>query len=245
MAALKTIKLAEYIPPAFTVKHHELKFDLQNNGEVLVNHVQKIVRCQPSHDENGWELPQDKHVVLHAEHLVLETIEIDGKALETDLYDYDGSHLTLKNVTDTFNLRTVVRLKPDENKELSGLYRSNGIYCTQCEAEGFRRISPTLDRPDVLATYRVRIEADKKNNPVLLSNGNRELQGDLPGGRHYVQWYDPHPKPSYLFALVAGNLACVNRLITTSKGRKINLSIYTEPAFINQTSFAMQSLIDS
>ena len=244
-AALNTTRLADYRPPAFTVKHHELKFDLQNNGEVLVSHVQKIVRCQPSHDENGWELPQDKHVVLHAEHLALENIEIDGKPLAAEQYDYDGLLLRLKNVSSNFNLRTVVRLKPDENKELSGLYRSNGIYCTQCEAEGFRRVTPTLDRPDVLATYRVRIEADQKNYPVLLSNGNREAQGELPGGRHYAQWYDPHPKPSYLFALVAGNLANVNRRITTPKGRKISLGIYTEPAFINQTAFALQSLIDA
>ena len=245
MTALKTIRLADYQPPAFTVKHHELKFELQNHGEVVVSHVQKIVRSQPSHDESGWELPQDKHVALHAEHLAFDLIEIDGKALTAEDYNYDGARLLLKNVADSFNLHTVVRLKPDDNKELSGLYRSNGIYCTQCEAEGFRRITPTLDRPDVLATYRVRIEADQKTCPVLLSNGNPEGQGELPGGRHYAQWYDPHPKPSYLFALVAGNLAQVSRRITTPKGKKISLNLYTEPAFINQTAFAMQSLIDA
>ena len=245
MTALNTIRLADYQPPAFTVKHHEIKFELQNHGEVVVSHVQKIVRSQPSHDESGWELPQDKHVALHAEHLAFDLIEIDGKALDAAEYEYDGAQLLLKNVADSFSLHTVVRLKPDDNKELSGLYRSNGIYCTQCEAEGFRRITPTLDRPDVLATYRVRIEADQKTCPVLLSNGNPEGQGELPGGRHYAQWYDPHPKPSYLFALVAGNLAQVSRRITTPKGKKISLNLYTEPAFINQTAFAMQSLIDA
>ena len=245
MTALNTIRLADYQPPAFTVKHHELKFALQDNGEVLVSHTQKIVRNQPSHDENGWELPQDKHASLNAEKLALEEIKIDGKALTADQYDYDGERLLLKNVGDSFELHTVVRLKPDENKELSGLYRSNGIYCSQCEAEGFRRISPTFDRPDVLATYRVRIEADKKTCPVLLSNGNPEGQGELPGGRHYAQWHDPHPKPSYLFAIVAGNLAHISRRITTPKGKKISLNLYTEPAFVNQTDFAMQALIDS
>ena len=245
MTALNTIRLADYQPPAFTVKHHEIKFELQNHGEVVVSHVQKIVRSQPSHDESGWELPQDKHVALHAEHLAFDLIEINGKALDAAEYEYDGAQLLLKNVADCFSLHTVVRLKPDDNKELSGLYRSNGIYCTQCEAEGFRRITPTLDRPDVLATYRVRIEADQKTCPVLLSNGNPEGQGELPGGRHYAQWYDPHPKPSYLFALVAGNLAQVSRRITTPKGKKISLNLYTEPAFINQTAFAMQSLIDA
>ena len=245
MTALKTTRLADYRPPAFTVKHHELKFDLQNSGEVLVSHSQHIVRNQPSHDENGWELPQDKHLALNAEHLAFDVIEIDGTALTAGQYDYDGELLLLKNVADDFTLHTVVRLKPDDNKELSGLYRSNGIYCTQCEAEGFRRITPTLDRPDVLATYRVRIEADQNTCPVLLSNGDPDGQGELPGGRHYAQWYDPHPKPSYLFALVAGNLSHISRRITTPKGKKISLNIYTEPAYINQTDFAMQSLIDA
>ncbi|MFC2503569.1 MAG: M1 family aminopeptidase, partial [Cardiobacterium sp.] len=245
MTALKTIRLADYRPPAFTVKHHELKFDLQNSGEVLVSHSQHIVRNQPSHDENGWELPQDKHLALNAEHLAFDVIEINGTALTAGQYDYDGERLLLKNVADDFILHTVVRLKPDDNKELSGLYRSNGIYCTQCEAEGFRRITPTLDRPDVLATYRVRIEADQNTCPVLLSNGDPDGQGELPGGRHYAQWYDPHPKPSYLFALIAGNLAHISRRITTPKGKKISLNLYTEPAFINQTAFAMQSLIDA
>ena len=116
MTALNTIRLADYQPPAFTVKHHELKFALQDNGEVLVSHTQQIVRNQPSHDENGWELPQDKHASLNAEKLALEEIKIDGKALTADQYDYDGERLLLKNVGDSFELHTVVRLKPDYNK---------------------------------------------------------------------------------------------------------------------------------
>lgn len=241
---LQTIRLADYQPPAFTVKHHELTFEL-NDDEVLVTHLQQFARCQPERDENGWILAQDSDLVLNAEKLQLDVPEIDGKVLEKAQYEYDGALLRLKNVPDAFTLKTQVRLQPQTNKELSGLYRSNAIFCTQCEAEGFRRISPTLDRPDVLATYRVRIEADKHTNPVLLSNGNLEESGELPGERHYAQWYDPHPKPCYLFALVAGNLAKISRRITTPKGKKIDLRIYTEPAFIDQTDYAMQSLIEA
>lgn len=243
-SVLQTIRLADYQPPAFTVKHHELTFKLHDN-EVWVTHLQQFERCQPERDENGWILPQEHDLILHAEKLALETPEIDGNPLTEAQYDYDGALLRLKNVADAFTLKTQVRLQPQDNKELSGLYRSNAIFCTQCEAEGFRRISPTLDRPDVLATYRVRIEADKLTNPVLLSNGNLEAHGELPEGRHYAQWYDPHPKPCYLFALVAGNLAKISRRITTPKGKTIDLRIYTEPAFIDRTEYAMQSLIEA
>lgn len=244
MSALNIIKLSDYRPPAFTVIHHELDFIL-NEESVRVYHQQQFQRIQPKTDENGWGVEQEKNLVLHGESLHIEQIVLDGRELSTDEYCYEHNLLTIFEVADTFTLETTVVLHPDENHELSGLYRSNSIYCTQCEAEGFRRISFTLDRPDVLATYRVRIEADKTKNPVLLSNGNLEAQGELSDNRHYTVWYDPHPKPCYLFALVAGQLSQVSKRITTSQGKKIDLRIYTEAAFIKQTDYAMQALVDS
>ncbi len=114
-----------------------------------------------------------------------------------------------------------MRIRPDTNFELSGFYRSGSAYCTQCEAEGFRRITYYLDRPDVMARFRVRIEADRAKLPLLLSNGNRLEAGELPGGRHYAVWEDPFPKPAYLFAVVAGDLGSVTDTYTTASGRKV------------------------
>jgi len=136
----------------------------------------------------------------------------------------------------------VVTIDPSANTQLMGLYRSNGIYTTQCEAEGFRRITYFLDRPDVLATYRVRIEADRAIAPVLLSNGNPETAGALPDGRHFAVWYDPFPKPSYLFALVGGALGLVEDQFTTRSGRQVKLGIYVEPGKEDRCTYAMDAL---
>lgn len=244
MSELNIVRLADYSKPAFGIDHHELQFYLQEDS-VRVAHQQKIRRVQEKTDANGWTIEREKHLVLNGEGLELLSIAVNGKALESGQYRYENDLLTLFDVADEFVLETEVRIHPDENKELSGLYRSNGIYCTQCEAQGFRRISFTLDRPDVLATYRVRIEGNKQQNPVMLSNGDLEQHGDLGEDNYYSVWHDPHPKPSYLFALVAGDLAQVSRRITTAKGKKIELRIYTEAKFISQTDYAMQALVDS
>ena len=244
MSELTLVKLADYAPPAFTTDHHEMHFDLQGD-EVILRHQQSFRRIAPTHDERGWQLPPVPHLVLDGEALDLQAIQLDGRDLQADEYRIEAGKLTLFNVPDAFTLQTVIHLRPDDNHELSGLYRSNGIYCTQCEAQGFRRIAFALDRPDVLSTYRVTIEADRHEHPVLLSNGDLEKYGNLGESRHYVQWHDPHPKPTYLFALVAGNLVSVNRRITTPQGKQIDLRIYTEAAFIAQTDFAMQALIES
>lgn len=244
MSTLTITRLNDYRPLAFTVKHHDMKFDLQTDA-VIVTHNQEFVRSQPKKDERGFDIEQEKNVVLNGEDLQLLDIAIDGKMLPAGKYRYKNDLLTLFDVPDKFTLTTTVRLDPDNNLQLSGLYRSNGIYCTQCEAEGFRRISFGYDRPDALATYRVSIEADKTANPVLLSNGNLEASGDLNEGRHYATWFDPHPKPSYLFALVAGDLAVNAKRFTTTKGKEVELRIYTEAAFIDQTDYALQSLIDA
>ena len=155
-----------------------------------------------------------------------------------------GATLTIPRVpAHPFTLEIVTLCDPEANKALSGLYRSRGTYCTQCEAEGFRRITYFLDRPDVLAVYTVRIEADRSEHPVLLANGNPVAQGDVAGtGRHYAVWHDPFPKPSYLFALVGGDLACVPDSFTTASGRKVELDIYVEPGKEDRCAWAMDSL---
>lgn len=244
MSELNIVRLADYRKPAFGITHHELQFYLQEDS-VRVAHQQQIRRVQAKTDANGWTIEREKHLVLHGEGLEILSIAINGKPLASGEYQYENDLLTIFNAADEFTLETEVRIYPDNNKELSGLYRSNGIYCTQCEAEGFRRISFTLDRPDVLATYRVRIEGNKAKNPVMLSNGDLEQHGELGEENYYTVWHDPHPKPSYLFALVAGDLAQVSRRISTAKGKKIELRIYTEAKFIAQTDYAMQALVDS
>lgn len=232
---LQTIRLADYLPPAFCVAHHELTFSL-NDNVVTVTHRQQFSK------NTAADAPKSNALVLNGEDLVLKEVRLDGELLPASRYAYADNLLTVRDVPAQFELQTVVEICPEKNFQLAGLYRSNGVYCTQCEAEGFRRISFALDRPDVLATYRVRIEGSKADNPVMLSNGNLEDAGDLADGRAFTQWFDPHPKPSYLFALVAGKLAHVQKNITTPHGKKVDLRIYTEPKFIAQTDFAMQSL---
>lgn len=234
MSALNITYLKDYTPPAFSVEHHDLSFDLQQD-KVVVTHEQHIKKVDPSCNT----------LLLNGEGLELLHIAMDGRALLADEYRYENDILSITNVGAQFVLTTQVALNPDSNLELSGLYRSNGIYCTQCEAQGFRRISFALDRPDVLSTYTVRIEGDKHDNPVMLSNGNLKEHGEVGENRYYTIWEDPIPKPCYLFALVAGKLAHITRNITTVKGKKIELRIYTEEAFITQIDFAMQALVDS
>ena len=168
---------------------------------------------------------------LDGEMIELETVRLDGRQLGTRRIPATDKELVIGSLpSDAFTLETITYCNPEANKALTGLYLSRGIYCTQCEAQGFRRITYFLDRPDVLATYTVRIEADRDEAPVLLSNGNPLERGTLDGGkRHYAVWRDPHPKPCYLFALVGGNLASFASDFTTASGRKVDLRIYVEP----------------
>ena len=150
-------------------------------------------------------------LILDGDELSLVSIKLDGTYLTSDGYIATSDRLTIAQPPNgPFVLEIETLADPSANTQLSGLYRSNGTYCTQCEAEGFRRITYFLDRPDVMAVYTTRIEADKREAPVLLSNGNLKERGELADGRHFVIWHDPHPKPSYLFALVGGDLACVD-----------------------------------
>ncbi|MFM9939074.1 MAG: aminopeptidase N [Hyphomicrobiaceae bacterium] len=183
-------------------------------------------------------------LVLDGETLTLQSLAIDGKVLDAKAYKVGESTLTIaKPPAGPFTLEIQNTCNPDANKALSGLYLSRGIYCTQCEAQGFRRITYYLDRPDILATFTTRIEADPEAVPVLLSNGNLVETGKLERGkRHYAVWKDPHPKPAYLFALVGGKLGSIASSFTTMSGRQVNLGIYVEPGKEDRCGWAMECL---
>jgi aminopeptidase N len=181
---------------------------------------------------------------LDGETIELESLRLDGRQLGPREHEVTDKELVIPHVpAHPFTVETVTYCNPEANKALMGLYLSRGVYCTQCEAQGFRRITYFIDRPDVLATYTTRIEADRSEAPVLLANGDPLERGTLDGGkRHYAVWKDPHPKPSYLFALVGGNLASYASDFTTASGRKVDLRIYVEPGKEGRCAWAMDSL---
>jgi aminopeptidase N len=227
----KTIYRKEYTAPKFTISDVDLTFAIYD-GYTLVSSKLRLQRQVK--DEAPW--------ILDGENLEIECIEIDGAPLQPNEYSYDGNQLTLPSIGDSCQLFTRVRIFPETNTALEGLYRSRTIYCTQCEAEGFRKITFFLDRPDVLAIFTVTIEAGKQTCPVLLSNGNSVSQEDLPEGRHRSSWHDPWPKPCYLFALVAGELECVSDKFTTVAGREVALNIFVEAKDVHYCDHAMDSL---
>src|SRR6185437_16079493 len=182
-------------------------------------------------------------LVLDGDEVSLTSLKIDGVEAARESYAASPERLTIAQPPNKpFTLEIETKVDPSANTQLSGLYRSSGTYCTQCEAEGFRRITYFPDRPDVMAVYTTRIEADKAEAPILLANGNLVEQGDLAGGRHFAVWHDPHPKPSYLFALVGGNLACVDDRFRTMSGRDVTLRIYVEHGKEDRCGYAMDSL---
>src|SRR6266540_606984 len=175
---------------------------------------------------------------------LVETVELDGAALPPEQFVATPDRLTIAQPPQRrFRLEIETVVDPSANTQLLGLYRSGAIYCTQCEAEGFRRITYFPDRPDVMAVYTTRIEAEKAEAPVLLANGNLVRSGDVPGTtRHFAVWHDPFPKPSYLFALVGGNLACVEDRFRTMSGREVTLRIYVEQGKERRCLYAMDAL---
>jgi len=230
--AKQEIFLADYTPPKFTIDETFLTFHLFDNYAIVV--AESKIRRQGNHKEP-----------LHLDggsYMSLTGISLNGEPLSIQEYELGATYLTVLDPGDDFTLTVTTKLKPHENTRLEGLYHSGGNFCTQCEAEGFRHITYFLDRPDILARYHVRIEADKDLFPVLLSNGNRTAFGDLDAGRHFVEWTDPHPKPCYLFALVAGNLACRSDQFTTTTGRVVDLNIYVAPEDIDKSDYAMGAL---
>ncbi len=230
-AAPQPIYRTDYHAPAFRIDHIHLDVDLheQDTRVTARLHVQR----QGTHAHP---------LVLNGEKLRLVAVQIDGVMLPPSRYQLDNRFLTLGDLPDSFVLETEVEIDPRANTELEGLYLSGGNFCTQCEAEGFRKITYFPDRPDVMTRYTVRISADKRRFPVLLSNGNRLEAGDLPDGRHFAVWDDPFPKPCYLFALVAGNLVDVRDSFTTASGRVVDLHIYVQPGNERKCDHAMRSL---
>ena len=231
LATPKATYLKDYQPPAFMVDKVGLTFKLFDDY-ALVENTMSLTR-------NGEGAAP---IVLDGEELELVSIIMNGDALGPDSYTVTDHDITLPACDGTVELTITTRIKPQENTRLEGLYRSSGNFCTQCEAEGFRRITYYPDRPDVLAPFVTRIEADLESCPVLLGNGNPVEQGNAGPGRHYAVWDDPHPKPCYLFALVAGHLVEVRDSFTTQSGRAVQLGIFVEPGNEDKTGHAMASL---
>jgi aminopeptidase N len=231
----RPILLKDYRPSSYLIDSVNLDVALHETR----TRVKARLQLRPNPD-----IARPGPLRLDGELLELESIKLDGGALTARDYMLGEKELTISAPPKgAFELETVTYCNPDANKALTGLYLSKGIYCTQCEAQGFRRITYFIDRPDVLATYTVRIEADREEAPVLLANGNPLERGTLNGGkRHYAVWRDPHPKPSYLFALVGGNLASIASSFKTASGRKVDLRIYVEPGKQDRCAWAMDCL---
>ncbi len=230
----KAIERKNYRKPEFQIKKAEFIFDLEDEATKVISRL--------SVGKEGNQGGNNPPFILDGEDLTLHSVKLDGVPLGEADYTLSSTSLTINSLPDQFLLEIETEVNPAGNSKLEGLYLSSGNFCTQCEAEGFRRITYFPDRPDVLTTYRVTIRADKKKYPILLSNGNLEKEGDLEAGRHFAVWHDPFPKPSYLFALVAGNLAKVEDSFTTASGRKVALRIFVEPGNEDRCAYAMDSL---
>ncbi|TQV75461.1 aminopeptidase N [Aliikangiella marina] len=228
----------DYQPSQYLIKNTNLLFQLFDDYTLVTSEL-KITR-NPL-DNRETLLP----IELDGVELELVSIHLDGQVLDDSDYEKRAHTLIINKVSETFNLTTVVKILPHKNTSLEGLYTSSGKYCTQCEAEGFRKITFYLDRPEVMSEFTVRIEGDKAKYPLLLSNGNPVDRGELTDGRHFVAWHDPFVKPSYLFALVAGDLDCLEDTFTTMSGREVKLELYVDKGKLDQCRFAMDSLIAS
>jgi aminopeptidase N len=235
-ASPKTIYLKDYTVPDYVIDRADLNFQLDADKTVVHSHL--LIRRNPDSQQTGKEL------LLMGEGLKLESIKLDGQKLSPADYLLTAETLVIQVVPQDrpFALDIVNTINPAGNTAYEGLYLSKKMLCTQCEAEGFRRITWFIDRPDVMTTFSVRLEADKQLYPVLLSNGNKVDQGELPENRHWVQWHDPFPKSCYLFALVAGDLEKIHDTFVTQSGRTIDLEIYVEAHDIDKCQHAMQSL---
>ncbi len=228
-----TIYLSDYQRPAFKVDTVELRFDLYEDHALVTSRL-RVRRAE--------NVPPSMPLQLDGHELVLESVAVDGQLLQENRFHADAECLTIAVLPDACSVEIVTRIRPQENTALEGLYKSGGNFCTQCEAQGFRRITYFPDRPDVMARYTTTISADASRYPVLLSNGNCVARGDGEGGRHWARYEDPFPKPSYLFALVAGDLACISDRFTTRSGREIDLEIYVQHHNADQCGHAMRSL---
>ena len=233
-ASTTVVRRQDYTAPAFFIRRVELTFDLDPVKTIVASKL---------HMERNTALPRQA-LRLNGEELNLLRVQADGQSVS---FRHEPGELVIDNPpeADSFVLEIRNTCAPDKNTELTGLYTSGGGFFTQCEAEGFRRITYFLDRPDVMAVYSVLLRADKARYPVLLSNGNLVESGSLDNGRHFAKWHDPFPKPCYLFALVAGNLAVREQRILSRSGREHLLQVYVRPGDLEKTEHAMASLVAS
>jgi aminopeptidase N len=227
-----TINRADYTPPAYWIDTVDLCFDLDPIKTRVLNKM-KLRR--------NLDVPKQP-LKLDGDELNLSRVQVNGQGTS---FKMDGSQLVLSDLPDEFELEIFTTTNPSKNTKLMGLYVSNDSFFTQCEAEGFRRITYFLDRPDVMAMFSVTLRADKTQYPVLLSNGNLVESGELEAGRHFAKWVDPHKKPCYLFALVAGQLVCREQRITSRAGKDHTLQVYVRPGDLDKTEHAMTSLMHS
>jgi len=240
-----TIYLRDYQAPAFLIDETDLRFELGEDSTLVISRL--TMRRNPI-----WNDHAPGPLVLDGQDMLLEKLLIDGRALLADEYLIGPETLTIHALPEAvmlngaaFVLECHTRIKPQENTSLEGLYKSKKMFCTQCEAEGFRKITYYLDRPDVMSSFTTTVVADKARYPVLLSNGNPIESADEEGGRHSVRWQDPFRKPAYLFALVAGDLECVEDSFTTMSGRDITLRLFVEAKDLDKCDHAMLSLKNS
>ena len=228
------IKLSEYRLPDYLIDETHLTFELFEDYALV--HARLLMQRNLGLDHS---LPP---LVLDGQQLELVDIALDGEQLSAVEYTVTANQLQLQPKTQTFELSTTVRIEPQNNTELEGLYKSSGMFCTQCEAEGFRKITYYLDRPDVMSRFTTTIHAEKHSYPILLSNGNPIAEGEDEQGRHWVTWEDPFKKPAYLFAIVAGDLWCLEDSFTTMSGREVALRMYVEPENLDKCQYGMDSL---
>ncbi|MBB5073565.1 aminopeptidase N [Bartonella callosciuri] len=233
-SAVPIYYLEDYQPTPYTIPKTQLHFRLAPTK----TSVTATLSIEPRHNTKGLA-----PLVLSGDDLTLVSVTLNGKTLSEDAYKATPSRLEIITPPTTpFTLQLVTELNPESNRKLMGLYLSNGVYCTQCESEGFRRITYFYDRPDILSTYKVKIEADSQKIPILLSNGNLVETGTLENNHHFAVWEDPYPKPSYLFALVGGDLDKLEDHFTTVSGRHIELGIYVEKGKTKRAIYAMDAL---
>ena len=231
------IRLEEYRPSDYLIDRVDLDIRLDPHA----TRIDATLALRPNPAvEAGAPLNLD------GDDLRLVSAALDGAALAAEAYTATPAGLSLFNPPRRpFTLRLVTEVDPTANTKLMGLYRSNGVYCTQCEADGFRRITYFLDRPDVMAVYTTRIEADRAEAPILLGNGNLVETGPVGADRHFAVWHDPHPKPAYLFALVGGRLGKVETQFTTREGRAVACAVYVEPGKESRADYALDAVIRS
>ncbi|MBK0398041.1 aminopeptidase N [Limibaculum sp. M0105] len=233
----RKIRLADYRPPAWMIEQVRLDFDLAPRAT--------RVRARIAFRRNSQAEGARPDLRLDGRRLTFVGASIDGAPLDQQALSFDAEGLTVPAAAlpgDSFTWECETEIDPETNTELEGLYLSRNMFCTQCEAEGFRKITYYPDRPDVMAPFTVRIEAAAADYPVLLSNGNPGATGGLPGGRHFAEWHDPHPKPAYLFALVAGELVAHEDRFTTASGREVELRVWVRPGDEDKCAYAMDAL---